>query len=292
MGALPSCCSWGARERALASCDRALALRPDFVEALNNRGVALGRDGRPEEAVESFDRALELKPDHVPSLSNRGKALLDLYRPERSEEALASCDKALAIKPDDPLVLANRAHLLFQLGRPEETLAGSDRALTVRPEFPEALNTRAAALHGLCRNKDALASYAALIALKPDYAEAHWNHALCRLSLGDFSTGWQEYEWRWRTKLGATLKRDFNAPLLARRRRYPTNGSSQIASPGMCCTFQFITKFLQNMRTEDLAAIGRALAADGELRLWTTGSCSSAYFVVPSQAGTQGPNAS
>ena len=43
---------------------------------------------------------------------------------------------------------------------------------------------------------------------------------------------------------------------------------------------------------EDLAAIGRALAADGELRLWTTGSCSSAYFVVPSQAGTQGPNAS
>ena len=198
---------------ALESCDGALALKPEFAEAWNNRGISLLHLGRLEEAVASYDRALEVKPDYVAALNNRGKALLDLHQTERAEEALANCEQALALNPSDGVALAHRAHLLVQLGRPEEALAGGESALTVRPQFPEALNTRAAALHGLGRNKEALASYAAAIALKPDYAEAHWNDALCRLALGDFATGWQKYEWRWRTKLGAGTKRDIAAPL-------------------------------------------------------------------------------
>ena len=61
--------------------------------------------------------------------------------------------------------------------------------------------------------EEALASYAAAVAVRPDYAEAHWNEALCRLSLGDFATGWEKYEWRWRVKSVAKAKQDFAAPL-------------------------------------------------------------------------------
>jgi tetratricopeptide (TPR) repeat protein len=57
---------------ALASYEKALALKPDYV-------------------------ALAIKPDYVDALCNRGNALVDLKRPA---DALASCDKALAIKPD------------------------------------------------------------------------------------------------------------------------------------------------------------------------------------------------
>lgn len=203
----------GRPQEALASCESALSLKSEFPEALSNRGVALGHLGRLEEALASFDRALQLKPDYVAALTNRGKALFDLHSVERAEEALAACDKALAVNPGDAGALANRAHLLFQLERPQEALASSERALTVRPDSAEALNTRAAALYGLGRANEALASHAAAIAISPDFAEAHWNEALCRLALGDFATGWQKYEWRWRTKFGARDKRDLAGPL-------------------------------------------------------------------------------
>lgn len=45
-------------EEALASFDAALALKPDLVSALNNRGVALRDLDRPEETLASFERAL------------------------------------------------------------------------------------------------------------------------------------------------------------------------------------------------------------------------------------------
>ena len=48
------------------------------------------------EALASLDRALAIKPDYADALANRGNALIDLGR---AEEALASYDKALAINP-------------------------------------------------------------------------------------------------------------------------------------------------------------------------------------------------
>src|SRR5262249_39096600 len=36
--------------------------------------------------------------------------------------------------------------------------------------------------------------------LDPNHADARWNRSLCKLQLGDFEAGWEEYEWRWQTK--------------------------------------------------------------------------------------------
>ena len=58
-----------------------------------------------------------------------------------------------------------------------------------------------------------MASYERSLALKPDYAHAHWNLADCRLMLGDFAQGWQEYEWRWKLEQRDFAQRDFAQPL-------------------------------------------------------------------------------
>ena len=56
---MASCCRELKRfEEALASYDRALKVRPDFAEALFNRGDTLHELGRFEEALASYDRAL------------------------------------------------------------------------------------------------------------------------------------------------------------------------------------------------------------------------------------------
>jgi tetratricopeptide (TPR) repeat protein len=66
----------GRNDAALSNADRALSLRPDFVEALVNRAIAL-------------------RPDHADALVNRGNAL---DRLRRHEDALASCSRATTKK--------------------------------------------------------------------------------------------------------------------------------------------------------------------------------------------------
>ena len=77
--------------------DKALAVKPDIVEALSNRGIVLADLNRFEEAVESYDRALAIKPDYAEALNNRAAALMELGR---LDEALANYSRAVAIKPD------------------------------------------------------------------------------------------------------------------------------------------------------------------------------------------------
>ena len=50
----------------------AIALKPDFAEAYNNRGNALWDLQRPVEALASYDKAIALKPDYAEAYDNRG----------------------------------------------------------------------------------------------------------------------------------------------------------------------------------------------------------------------------
>ena len=190
-------------EEALASYDKALAIRPDYAEALSNRGNALQDLKRPEEALASYDKALAIRPDYAEALSNRGYALQDLKRPE---EALASYDKALAIRPDYAEALSNRGYALQDLKRPEEALASYDKALAIRPDYAEALSNRGGALQDLKRPEEALASYDKALAIRPDYADALFNRSLSALLMGDFSAGWRGYEYRWDRKNAGARK--------------------------------------------------------------------------------------
>ena len=83
----------------------------------------------------------------------------------------------------------------------------------MRPDYAEALSNRGNTLQELQRFEEALASYDRALALRPDFAEAHFNEALCRLLIGDFDRGWEEYEWRWETGQLRKGKRNFAQPL-------------------------------------------------------------------------------
>ncbi len=167
----------GQPAEALASYDRAIALKPDFAEAFNNRGRALATLGRLAEALDSYDRATALKPDQAAAHNNRGNALKDLGRPE---EALASYDRAIALKPGYADAHNNRGALLRDQRRLVEALDSHNRAIALAPGHADAHNNRGNALKDLDRLDEALASYDRAIALEPGHAGAHNNrgHAL------------------------------------------------------------------------------------------------------------------
>ena len=172
------------KDTALASYDRALALRPDHAQAHYNRGNILYELRRFEEAVAGYDRALALQPDHAETLSNRGNTLHEL---KRFEEALASYDRALLLRPDYAEAHNNRGNTLHEQKRYEEALASYDRALTLRPDYAEAHYNRGNSLHELKRFEEALASYDRALTLRPDYAEAHNNLGVILIKVGRLS---------------------------------------------------------------------------------------------------------
>jgi len=162
----------GQYQEALAAYNRALELRPDDPDTLNNRGITLGHLGRHEEALADYNRSLDLRRDDPATLTNRGVTLRHL---ERYEEALADHNRSLELRPDDPDTLTNRGNSLYHLRRYEEALAEHNRSLELRPDHPETLSNRGATLHQLGRYEEALADYNRVLELWPDHPGTYYN---------------------------------------------------------------------------------------------------------------------
>jgi protein O-mannosyl-transferase len=94
-------------DQAIAECQKALKIKPDFAAAHNNLGAALvetQRDGdgarrqtgAVDEAIVHYRKAVQIKPDFAQAWSNLGTALL---LKKQVDEAIANYQKALEIDP-------------------------------------------------------------------------------------------------------------------------------------------------------------------------------------------------
>lgn len=164
----------GNPDESIAEFRRAIALKPDFFEALTNLGTVLSARRRFSEALESYSEAARLQPRIAEMHVNLGNSLRDNWMLDQS---IVSAEKAISLKPSLP-----EAHL---------TLGGS-----------------AACLGQFDRAKDA---YRRAIALRPEYPAAHLNLALIELVTGNLRQGFAEYEWRRRCP-DAVPPRNFPQP--------------------------------------------------------------------------------
>jgi len=88
-----------------------------------NRGNTLVALRRFDDAVASYDKALALKADYASAYNNRGFALQQL---ERFAEAIASYDRVLALQPDHPRARVNRDALVEQARAQDQTAVRAD----------------------------------------------------------------------------------------------------------------------------------------------------------------------
>lgn len=168
---------------ALECCDRALELKPQYPEALCNRGHACCALNRPDEGLASYDRAITLAPAFYDAHAGRAKALSAL---RRHAEALASCDRALELHARSVGAWCQRGDILLRLKRPGEALEAFDCALALSPESAEAHNNRGTALRALMRPQEALAAYEKALHVRPQFAEVYCNVANVALDAGRY----------------------------------------------------------------------------------------------------------
>src|SRR5262249_19385653 len=84
-------------EKALAAYDRAIALDASQAEFHLGRCRTLARLQRHDEAIASCTKAIDLKPDSAAALLDRGHFLINLHQVER---ALVDLEKARALGAD------------------------------------------------------------------------------------------------------------------------------------------------------------------------------------------------
>jgi len=197
-------------EDALMCFEKALTIKPNYAEAFFAQGSVLKALGRHDQALENYDRAVAIRPNYLEALNNRGNVLRML---DRYHEALESYDEVLASKPDNVYALNNYGVTLVDLNMYQEAMASYDKVLAIKSDDALTLKNRGVALGLLNRHDEAIASYDKALTIKSDDAEVHFFKGMACLLMANFANGWEEYEWRWKTKETIVLKRDFAQPL-------------------------------------------------------------------------------
>ncbi len=195
---------------ALASYRRAIEIRPENPLAHSNLGLLLDKLNQSEKAISSYQRAIQIKPDLPEAHFLLGNALQKL---KRFDQALLCYQRAIDIKPEYAEAHNNLGIALHKLMRLEEAASSYDRAIALKHDYAEAYNNRGKALHSLKQFDGAMASYDRAIEIKPDYSMAHLNKSLLLLLQGQFSLGWELYEWRWKETETGPAPRHFTQRL-------------------------------------------------------------------------------
>ena len=126
---------------------QALSLKPDLVEAHNNRGAIRQMAGDWDGALACYDGALRHRPDYVEALANRGNCLIQL---RRWPEALAAFDKTLKLSPGRVSALNGRAGTLSKLKRFPEALVAYGQLRSADRNNPYALGGMLVAAMQMC----------------------------------------------------------------------------------------------------------------------------------------------
>jgi tetratricopeptide (TPR) repeat protein len=105
----------GDTERALQSFEAALALKPDYFDALVNIGAIRQNQGRFADALAWHRKALALHAEHLTLRVNLGVTLRELGE---LEESAVHLHRAALINPQAVMALAQYAVTLRALGRP------------------------------------------------------------------------------------------------------------------------------------------------------------------------------
>jgi len=115
---------------AIQACDRALAINPDYPEALWSKGAALDQLGRHQDALTLYEKATTLKPDFAEAWINQGVALILLGQ---SEKAIPVLDRAIQLKPNSANAWINQAEAYMELERFDDAIASLKKALEIEP---------------------------------------------------------------------------------------------------------------------------------------------------------------
>src|SRR5574341_106070 len=125
----------GFTDIALGHFERALAIRPDKVQAYHHLGYIYASKGEFQKAADAYEIFLKRYPMDVDALSNMGATLMNLGR---HREAVEIMQRATKLRPNHVFANTNLGFAIGESGRPAESLQHFRRAITLKANTPQA----------------------------------------------------------------------------------------------------------------------------------------------------------
>src|SRR5262249_13076831 len=117
---------------AISDYDAVLKLKPGDVTALLNRGIAHGEERDYPRALADFSEAIRLAPQAGEGYS--GRCWIRAASGTAPEAAIEDCDRAVHFNPRDSAVIGYRALLALRLGDFDAAIVDYDRGLSTAPK--------------------------------------------------------------------------------------------------------------------------------------------------------------
>ncbi|MEH2383013.1 MAG: tetratricopeptide repeat protein [Nostoc sp.] len=159
---------------------QAIALQPDLVEAHNNLGEVLQKQGRLNDALKSYQQAIKIKPDYSYAYHNLG-----YYFQEKGnfEEAIDAYKKALNIQPDLVVTHNNLANALKALNRFDAAIESYQEAIRIKPDVDYIYYNLGTLLRDNNKIEAAVEAFEQAVKVTPSYARAKLGVCISQLPI-------------------------------------------------------------------------------------------------------------
>ncbi len=176
--------SQGKLDDAEAALWRALTLNEAYAEAHHNLANVLSAKGRPDKAIACYRRALELRPQDAHAYNNLGRAFA-----ARAQfgAAITSFREALRLNPEFAEAHYNLGHTLQERGNLADAVSSFREAVRFQPDYVKAHNELGVVLQMIGKPDESAACFRDALRLSPDSPEAHYKQGLALERLGDLT---------------------------------------------------------------------------------------------------------
>lgn len=182
---------------------------PGCVDGLINLGAILTECGRAHEAVECLRQALSLNATIPEAHNNLGLALRAVGDVDAADAAFYA---AIEADPAFGAAYYNLGSGHLQRWDLDGARLHYRRSVELLPLFPAAYNNLGLTHLRAGDVDSAVPMFNRAITFHPEFVDAHWNLAHALLLRGDFSRGWEEYEWRWKKREFESLRARYGMP--------------------------------------------------------------------------------
>ncbi len=174
-----------------------LKLNPNDYLVLQNYAPLLSQLREYSQAKSIFKKCLKIKPKDPLLLYNYGK-----FHQDRKifEKAIKFYEESFKIEPKKNFSMYNIGNIYFQQGKFELAISSFKQSIEVNPENFLAHNNLALSYKNIGNFNDSIRSYKNAINKNKNYADLHVNYGTQLLMLENFKEGFEEYEWRKKSK--------------------------------------------------------------------------------------------
>lgn len=182
----------GQGAQAITDFNKAVSLYPEYAAIYNNRGTVLLGLGLVDEAVRDFDRAILLGPRYATAYSNRAAAHM---RKQAHERALDDYTKAASLQPGDAVAFLGRGRTHLLANRPYAAERDFTKGISLAPKLVELYEQRRTARLAIGRRDGAFQDLDQTVVLRSDSPDAFIRRGKAyldrnqkKLALRDFDT--------------------------------------------------------------------------------------------------------